>query len=179
MFAKPVLALFVVASLVLGCANAGWRKDSKGRERRRTKRRLRDGSIERFDLPSDADLRIGIKFRPKRCEERSLKGDYLSVHYNGTYFSNGKEFDSSILREEPFVFRLGMGHVILGWERGLQNMCVNERRRLVVPAGLAYGETGGFGSERKIHPNATLMYDVELLGILDEHEAAPHFVWGI
>ncbi|EJK56826.1 hypothetical protein THAOC_23205 [Thalassiosira oceanica] len=173
-FAKPVLA-FVVASLVLVCANAGWRN----RERKRTKRRLRDGSIERLDLANDEDLRIGIKFRPKRCKERSSKGDYLSVHYNGTFYSSGKEFDSSILREEPFVFQLGMGRTIPGWERGLQNMCVNERRRLVVPAGMAYGETGGFGSERKIHPNATLVYEVELLHILDENEAAPHVVWGI
>ena len=175
-FAKPVLAFVVV----LGGANAGWRRGTgEGRVPKRTKRRLRDGSFERLDLPSDDNIRIGVKFRPQRCKERTQKGDYLAVHYNGTFFSNGKEFDSSILREEPFVFQLGMGQTILGWERGLQNMCVNERRRLVVPAGMAYGETGGYGSERKINPHATLVYEVELLDILAENEAAPHLVWGI
>ena len=51
--------------------------------------------------------------------------------------------------------------------------------RVVVPAGMAYGETGGYGSERKINPHATLVYEVELLDILAENEAAPHLVWGI
>lgn len=69
--------------------------------------------------------------------------------------------------------------MIEGWEKGLLNMCAGEKRKIVVPSDLAYGEVGGFGSEsiNKIQPGATLVYDVELLEILDEEAAAPHFVW--
>ena len=70
--------------------------------------------------------------------------------------------------------------MIPGFEKGLLRMCVGERRRLVVPSGLAYGDIGGFGSEAvKIKPGATLVYDITLLEILDEDAAAPHFVWGL
>jgi len=111
---------------------------------------------------------------------KSKSGDFLSVHYNGTLFSSEKEFDSSILREEQFVFQIGRRQMNEGWEKGLLNMCIGEKRRLVVPSDLAYGEVGGFGSEsiNKMKPGATLIYDVELLEILDEDAAAPHFVWG-
>ncbi|KAL7550738.1 hypothetical protein ACHAWF_013957, partial [Thalassiosira exigua] len=112
---------------------------------------------------------------------KSKSGDYLSLHYNGTLFSNGKEFDSSILRQEPFVFQIGKKRMHEGWEKGLLNMCVGERRKLVVPSDLAYGDVGGYGSEsaNKIKAGATLVYDVELLDILDEDAAAPHMVWGL
>mmetsp|Transcript_24776 Transcript_24776/g.51841 ORF Transcript_24776/g.51841 Transcript_24776/m.51841 type:complete len:136 (+) Transcript_24776:411-818(+) len=123
----------------------------------------------------DFDLALCYKSRMK-----SKSGDFLSVHYNGTLFSSEKEFDSSILREEQFVFQIGRRQMNEGWEKGLLNMCIGEKRRLVVPSDLAYGEVGGFGSEsiNKIKPGATLIYDVELLEILDEDAAAPHFVWG-
>lgn len=111
---------------------------------------------------------------------KSESGDYLSVHYNGTLFSDGKEFDSSILREEPFVFQIGRQQMIEGFEKGLLKMCVGERRKLVVPSGLAFGDVGGFGSEGvRIKPGATLIYDVQLLDILDEDAAAPYLIWGL
>ena len=68
-----------------------------------------------------------------------------------------------------------------GWEKGLLNMCIGEKRKLIVPSEMAYGAIGGFGSEStvKIQPGATLVYDVELLEILDEDAAAPHLVWGL
>ena len=88
---------------------------------------------------------------------------------------------SVFLREEPFVFQIGGRQMNEGWEKGLLNMCVGEKRKLVVPSDLAYGEVGGYGSEsiNKIKPGATLVYDVELLGILYEDAAAPHSVWGL
>jgi len=146
-------------------AREGWRKTKKG--------------WERLDLPPDSKLRIGITHRPTFCPAKSKKGDFLSVHYNGTLWANDEVFDSSILREEPFVFKLGEKQMHEGFERGLQQMCIGERRKIIVPSGLAYGEVGGYGSEsaNKIKINATLVYKVELLDILTEDEAAPHMNW--
>eukprot|EP00804_Cyclotella_cryptica_P029898 CCRYP_010806-RA/>CCRYP_010806-RA protein AED:0.45 eAED:0.45 QI:0/0/0/1/1/1/2/0/117 len=112
---------------------------------------------------------------------RSKPGDYLSVHYNGTLYSDGSLFDSSILREEPFGFQIGKQQMNEGWEKGLLNMCVGEKRKLVVPSGMAYGATKAHGSEisGRVQPDSTVVYDVELLKILDEEEAAPHLVWGL
>lgn len=88
---------------------------------------------------------------------------------------------SSSTREEPFVFQIGKRQMNEGWERGLLNMCVGEKRRLVIPSDLAYGAVGGYGSESqaRVRPGATLVYDVELLEILDNEAAAPHMVWNL
>lgn len=132
-------------------------------------------------LPPDAALRVGVKHRPKNCSTRSKTGDYLSVHYNGTLYSNGDLFDSSILREEPFVFQIGRKQMLEGFEKGLLNMCIGEKRKLVVPSNLGYGMTKVLGSEftGRVQPGSTLVYHVELLEVLSEEEAAPHLVWGV
>ena len=124
---------------------------------------------------------IGVKYRPKHCLEKTKKGDFISIHYNGTLYTNGNVFDSSILREYPFVFQLGKQTMIDGFEKGLLGMCVGEKRKLVVPSNMSYGEVGGFGSEasNKIKPNATLVYNVELLEIVTEEASAPDMVWGL
>eukprot|EP00579_Thalassiosira_antarctica_P014174 CAMPEP_0201928704 /NCGR_PEP_ID=MMETSP0903-20130614/21507_1 /ASSEMBLY_ACC=CAM_ASM_000552 /TAXON_ID=420261 /ORGANISM="Thalassiosira antarctica, Strain CCMP982" /LENGTH=181 /DNA_ID=CAMNT_0048467255 /DNA_START=178 /DNA_END=720 /DNA_ORIENTATION=- len=173
-----LLAVLLTNTLV---SALNWRLLRQPKIRKRSKkgwRKTKNGWL-RLDLPRDSSLRIGVTHRPKECSMKSKSEDYLSVHYNGTLFSDGKEFDSSILREEPFVFQIGRRQMNEGWEKGLLNMCIGEKRKLVVPSDLAYGEVGGFGSEsiNKIKPGATLVYDVELLGILDEDAAAPHFVW--
>lgn len=117
------------------------------------------------DLPSDSALRIGVKFRPKECSRKSKKGDHLEVHYVGTLFKDReKQFDSSRERNVPFKFTVGQGQVIKGWDRGMIGMCVGEKRKLVVPSDLAYGEAGA-GAD--IHPGATLVFEVELVNILD------------
>lgn len=89
-------------------------------------------------------------------------GDKLSVHYVGTLHADGKKFDSSRDRSSPFVFELGKGMVIKGWEQGLVGMKAGGRRRLVIPADLGYGDRG---SPPSIPPKATLIFDVELLSI--------------
>jgi FKBP-type peptidyl-prolyl cis-trans isomerase len=105
----------------------------------------------------------GLKYailKPGKGAEAKA-GQTVSVHYTGWLKSNGKKFDSSVDRGQPFEFSLGAGQVIKGWDEGVQGMKIGEKRQLVIPPALGYGDRGAGGV---IPGGATLIFDVELLG---------------
>jgi peptidylprolyl isomerase len=119
------------------------------------------------DLSAAKRTRTGLGYIDVRegTGEAAASGRTARVHYTGWLFENGargKKFDSSRDRGQPFEFPLGAGRVIKGWDEGVATMKVGGQRTLIVPADLGYGARGAGNA---IPPDATLVFDVELLGL--------------
>jgi FKBP-type peptidyl-prolyl cis-trans isomerase len=141
-FACAVLALFIVAAVTpLGRSDAA--------------------TNQVIEMPN------GLKYTDTKTGDgaAAIAGDKVSVHYTGWLYNNGAKgakFDSSVDRGKPFQFTLGAHQVIPGWDEGVAGMKVGGKRTLIIPPELGYGARGAGGV---IPPNATLMFDVELLGV--------------
>ena len=114
-----------------------------------------------------SELPSGLKYTDTTVGTGAVatKGHKVSVHYTGWLYNNGvkgTKFDSSLDRGQPFAFGLGAGQVIRGWDEGVAGMKIGGKRTLIIPPDLGYGARGAPGA---IPPNATLMFDVELLGV--------------
>jgi len=95
------------------------------------------------------------------CTRKTKKGDKVEVHYRGTLEKDGSEFDASYNRGQPLSFHVGKGQVIRGWDEGLLNMCIGEKRKLTIQPEWGYG-SGGMGP---IPANSVLIFETELVGI--------------
>ena len=120
-------------------------------EREETREQVQPGDHERY----------AHYVRKDKILASAVSGQPVSVHYTG-WLESGEKFDSSVDRGEPFSFSLGAGEVIRGWDEGVQGMKVGGKRQLKIPPSLGYGSRGAGGV---IPPDATLIFDVELLAV--------------
>jgi len=121
---------------------------------------LRPSHLKAPESEDNSMTEVQIKILQEGEGEEAQKGDVVTLNYIGT-LTDGTKFDSSFDHNQPFTFVLGQGQVIAGWEVGILGMKVGEKRQLIIPPSLAYGEQGS----GLIPPNAILIFEVELLKI--------------
>jgi len=157
---KKIILIIVLIIIALGAYFIF--RDLKNREESKannnSNNQIMNGEQNVYEIQG---IRVEVLKQGSGAEAKN--GDTVSVHYVGT-FEDGGKFDSSIDRGQPFSFMLGAGKVIQGWDLGVLGMKVGEKRRLTIPPQLAYGAEGFPGA---IPPNATLLFEVELLAISD------------
>ncbi|KAF3403288.1 hypothetical protein DPV78_004229 [Talaromyces pinophilus] len=111
-------------------------------------------------LATAAELQIDVT-NPVECNRKTTNGDTVKMHYRGTLADSGKQFDASYDRGTPLSFKLGTGRVIKGWDQGLLDMCVGEKRTLTIPPELGYGNR----AMGPIPAGSTLVFETELVEI--------------
>ena len=153
---KKSLTLIAVAALALPLSaqeKAAPKAETKAAAEKKETKVTTTASGLRYE-----DVKVGTGAEPK-------SGQNCSVHYTGWLYENGtkgKKFDSSVDRGQAFQFPVGQGRVIRGWDEGVLTMKIGGKRNLIIPPDLGYGATGAGGV---IPPNATLFFEVELLGV--------------
>ena len=163
---KP-LALTIALCLALGLAACGGGDSTTGSTEAAGSAAESDGSAEKtkpkVTVPKGAPpKKLEIKELEEGTGAEAKAGDEVTVQYVGVNYKNGKEFDASWDRGEPFTFQLGAGMVIPGWDQGVEGMKVGGRRELIIPPELAYGPEG---SPPAIGPNETLIFVIDLLEV--------------
>jgi len=163
---KVILSLIILCVLLIGCQSEKANKSSTTPTSSKPATNQPSATAPSTDIPSGGpeiatpsglkyvDLVAGNGATPK-------PGQTAVVHYTG-WLTDGKKFDSSVDRGTPFQFVLGQGRVIKGWDEGVSTMRVGGKRKLTIPPELGYGQRGAGGV---IPPNATLIFEVELLEI--------------
>jgi peptidylprolyl isomerase len=144
-----LVSFLMSVSLTTGASNAAHKRNPEGKQ-------MAEAKANTVTTPSGlqyTDEVVGSGASPRA-------GQTVTVHYTG-WLTDGKKFDSSVDRGQPFQFQIGQGQVIKGWDEGVMSMKVGGKRKLVIPPDLAYGRNGHPGA---IPPNATLVFDVQLLG---------------
>jgi peptidylprolyl isomerase len=162
---KPSILILAVC-LALGLAACGGVSSTGSTEAASTAAES-PGSAEKtkptVNVPKGAPpKKLEIKDIEEGTGPEAKAGDEVTVQYVGVNYKNGKEFDASWDRGEPFTFQLGAGMVIPGWDQGVEGMKVGGRRELIIPPELAYGPEG---SPPAIGPNETLIFVIDLLEV--------------
>jgi FKBP-type peptidyl-prolyl cis-trans isomerase len=152
------IAILVIALLILGGAAFLVYTTSQNKQA--------ENNLAAAGLPDTSNLTTtatGLQYKDVTAGTgaEAKEGDTVSVHYTG-WLTDGTKFDSSVDRGQPFSFPLGAGSVIAGWDEGVAGMKVGGKRILVIPSNLGYGPSGATGV---IPPNATLIFEVELLDV--------------
>ncbi|MCK4919061.1 MAG: FKBP-type peptidyl-prolyl cis-trans isomerase [Candidatus Pacebacteria bacterium] len=155
---KKILVALVV--LIILMAVGILLKDNNQGESKKIK--VYDDNIKEDNQSNKEKMELKIETLQEGIGEVvTKKGDTISVHYTGI-LEDGTKFDSSVDRGVPFSFTIGAGQVIQGWEQGTLDMKIGEKRKLTIPAELGYGANG---AGDVIPPNATIIFDIELMGI--------------
>lgn len=168
---KKLLLTLLALTLVFSLSYAGDSTEVK-QDSTKMKADKKEMKEETAKKPEKVKTVSGLEYIDQKVGDGDIAvaGDVVDVHYTG-WLQNadgtkGKKFDSSRDRDQPFTFPLGAGRVIKGWDEGVAGMAVGGQRELIIPANLGYGERGAGGV---IPPNATLIFDVELLKVKKKH----------